>query len=91
MKKLLLSIGALVMGGVAITAYAFTGEKLTKQVKISINDARTAATKDHPGTIVNENLKKEKSGLAYICEIKTPAATQKVEVDAKTGKVSAMG
>ena len=68
---------------------AYTGEKLAKDAKISIAEARTIALKAHPGKITDEELEKEKggSGLRYSFDIKTATGVQEVGVDAKTGVV----
>ncbi len=67
----------------------FKGEKLAKNAKISMADARVIALKAHPGKIADEELEKEKggSGLRYSFDIKDAKGTQEVGVDAKTGKV----
>ena len=67
----------------------YAGEKLAKNAKISMADARTIALKAHPGKISDEELEKEKggSGLRYSFDIKNPKGTQEVGVDAKTGMI----
>ena len=73
----------------ACPALAYTGEKLAKDAKISIVEARAIALKAHPGKITGEELEKEKggSGLRYSFDIKTAAGVQEVGVDAKNGAV----
>ena len=73
----------------ACPALAYTGEKLAKDAKISIAEARAIALKAHPGKITDEELEKEKggSGLRYSFDIKTATGVQEVGVDAKTGAV----
>ena len=70
-------------------AFAFTGEKLAKGAKVSIDDARAIALKARPGTITDEELEKEKggSGLRYSFDIKSGGVVHEVGVDAQTGKV----
>jgi uncharacterized membrane protein YkoI len=70
-------------------AMAYTGEKLAKDAKVSVEQARAIALKAHPGKITDEELEKEKggSGLRYSFDIKTTAGVQEVGVDAKTGAV----
>lgn len=70
-------------------AMAYTGQKMAKDAKISISEARALALKAHPGKITDEELEKEKggSGLRYSFDIKHGALTQEVGVDANTGKV----
>lgn len=73
----------------ACPALAYTGEKLAKDAKIGIAEARAIALKAHPGKITDEELEKEKggSGLRYSFDIKTATGVQEVGVDAKTGAV----
>jgi len=73
----------------ACPAMAYTGEKLAKDAKVSVEQARAIALKAHPGKITDEELEKEKggSGLRYSFDIKTTAGVQEVGVDAKTGAV----
>lgn len=70
-------------------AFAYTGENLAPQAKITIAQARQIALKAHPGTITDEELEHEHggSGLRYSFDIKKASATQEVGVDAITGKV----
>ena len=74
---------------VAGPASAFTGEKLAKDAKIGIAEARAIALKAHPGKITDEELEREGggSGLRYSFDIKDGGATQEVGVDAVTGHV----
>ncbi len=84
-------------GGIAMTlaflavlpAIAYTGQKLAKEAKISMSQARSIALKAHPGKITDEELERERdgSGLRYSFDIKSGGITQEVGVDAKTGKV----
>lgn len=71
------------------SANAFTGEKMAKEAKITIVQARAIALQAHPGRIVDEELERERggSGLRYSFDIKDGGATQEVGVDAKTGRV----
>ncbi|HEY8009245.1 MAG TPA: PepSY domain-containing protein [Methylocella sp.] len=68
---------------------AYTGEKLAKDAKISIAEARSIALKAHPGKITDEELEREAggTGLRYSFDIKSGSSTQEVGVDAKTGDV----
>ena len=70
-------------------AFAYTGENLAPQAKITITRAREIALKAHPGTITDEELEHEHggSGLRYSFDIKNGSVTQEVGVDAVTGKV----
>jgi uncharacterized membrane protein YkoI len=73
----------------ACPALAYTGEKLAKDAKISIAEARAIALKAHPGKITDEELEREAggSGLRYSFDIKSGSSTQEVGVDARTGEV----
>lgn len=68
---------------------AYTGEKLAKEAKISIAEARAIALKAHPGKITDEELEREAggTGLRYSFDIKSGSSTQEVGVDARTGRV----
>ena len=71
----------------ACPALAYTGEKLAKEAKISITEARAIALKAHPGKITDEELEREAggTGLRYSFDIKSGGSTQEVGVDATTG------
>jgi uncharacterized membrane protein YkoI len=84
--------GALVTGAVAPTlsrAWAFTGEELAAQAKISLAEARAIALKVFAGEIASEELEKEKggSGLRYSFDIKNGSVVHEVGVDARTGRI----
>jgi uncharacterized membrane protein YkoI len=68
---------------------AYTGEKLEKGAKITIEQARAIAMQTRAGTITDEELEREKggSGLRYSFDIKSGGAVYEVGVDAQTGKV----
>lgn len=87
---LLLVIGTLVGVGIAWQANAFTGERYSKQAKISLEQARMIARKELPGgKIISEELEKEHggSGLRYSFDVKQNGKVHEIGVDAKTGKV----
>jgi uncharacterized membrane protein YkoI len=69
--------------------YAYVGEELEKNAKVSLLEARKIALKAHPGKIVDEELEKESggSGLRYSFDIKQGVKTYELGVDAMTGKV----
>jgi uncharacterized membrane protein YkoI len=83
-----LAIAAL-MGTTSTGAFAYAGEALSANAKITIQDARSIALKARPGTITDEELEKEKggSGLRYSFDIMSGKITYEVGVDAVTGKV----
>jgi uncharacterized membrane protein YkoI len=68
---------------------AYTGEKLAKGAKVSIEQARAIAQQARPGAITDEELEREKggSGLRYSFDIKSTGAVYEVGVDTQTGKV----
>lgn len=70
-------------------AGAFTGQKYSKEAKISLAEAKRIALKVYPGKIVSEELEREKggSGLRYSFDITNHGKTHEVGVDAVTGKV----
>jgi uncharacterized membrane protein YkoI len=70
-------------------AMAYTGEKLAKEAKVSIVQARAIALQAHPGKITDEELEREAggTGLRYSFDIKSGRFTQEVGVDAMTGRV----
>jgi uncharacterized membrane protein YkoI len=73
----------------ATSAFAYTGEELAPQAKVSIDKARAIALKARRGTITDQELEKEGggSGLRYSFDVKQGKTTYEVGVDAKTGKV----
>ena len=73
----------------ATTAFAYTGQELAKNAKVSMEQARATALKAHPGKITDEELEQEKggTGLRYSFDIRHGKVTQEVGVDANTGKV----
>jgi uncharacterized membrane protein YkoI len=68
---------------------AYTGEKLAKGAKVSIEQARAIAQQARPGAITDEELEREGggTGLRYSFDIKSGGAVYEVGVDAQTGKV----
>ncbi len=62
--------------------------KLSKDAKITMEQARTIALKRVAGTITEEDLEKERGRLQYSFDIKDAnGKVFDVEIDAKTGKV----
>ena len=89
MKDLIILVGMLVIATSTLSAQVFTGQKYSKDAKLTIPEARAIALKAHPGKITDEELELEKggSGLRYSFDIKSGKVTHEVGVDAKTGKV----
>ena len=71
------------------SAFAYTGEELAPQAKVSIDKARAIALKARHGVITDQELEKEGggSGLRYSFDVKQGKTTYEVGVDAKTGKI----
>lgn len=75
----------------ALPAFAYSGEALAKDAKISFVQAQKLALQAQPGNITDTELEQEPggSGLRYSFDIK-PAAdgtTHEVGIDAQTGAV----
>lgn len=89
MKNLIILVGVLVFAASTFSANAYTGQKLSKDAKLTMPEARVIALKAHHGKITDEELELEKggSGLRYSFDIKNGKATYEVGVDAKSGKV----
>ncbi len=70
-------------------AFAYSGEKLSKDAKITIEQASDIALKARPGKITDKELERENggSGLRYSFDINSKGVVYEVGVDAKTGKV----
>ena len=73
----------------SLPAFAYTGEAMAEEAKITLHDATTIALKARPGTITDKELEKESggSGLRYSFDVKSGGTTYEVGVDANTGKV----
>ncbi len=84
----MLLLGLFLMASAA-NAFAYTGQKLAGEAKISLEQARVIALKAHPGKITDEELEQEEggSGLRYSFDIRHGKVTQEVGVDAKTGNL----
>ena len=86
--KSLLLLAALA-SGVAGGAMAYTGEKLAKTAKITMEQATDVALKARPGKITDKELEREKggSGLRYSFDVLSKGITYEVGVDAQTEAV----
>lgn len=87
--KNVLSIAVVAILAASATAFAYTGEELAKDAKVSMADASATALKARPGTITDRELEREKggSGLRYSFDITAKKVKYEVGVDAMTGKV----
>ena len=80
-------IAAALLGSMA-PAFALEGEALAKEATLTLDQARAAALKAQPGSILDQELEHRKggSGLRYSFDIKVGSATHEVGIDAKTGE-----
>jgi uncharacterized membrane protein YkoI len=82
--------GVIIATGLAASVtYAYKGEKLARQARITLEEARQIALKAFAGEITDEELERERggSGLRYSFDIKNGSVTHEVGVDAETGQV----
>jgi uncharacterized membrane protein YkoI len=86
-KNYVMTLFVLFLMAAATNAFAYTGQKLAGEAKISLEQARIIALKAHPGKVTSEELEQEKggSGLRYSFDIRRGKGTQEVGVDAQTG------
>ncbi|PKY11316.1 peptidase M4 [Acidithiobacillus marinus] len=82
-----------ILGGVlflsAFGAYAFAGQQMAGEAKISIEQARSTVLRVYPGKITDQELEKEKggSGLRYSFVIRNGHVSHEVGIDALTGAI----
>ena len=82
-KSRYMALLGLVLTVATVNAFAYTGQQLAGQAKVSMEKARMIALKAHPGKITDEELEHEKggSGLRYSFDIQDGKGTQEVGVD----------
>lgn len=88
MKKLLVVAISILLSQSA--AYADGDNKVEKKAKINREEAKAIALKEVPGTIIDIDIEKRKSGLFWEVDIKPTdgkVAKKEVKIDANTGKV----
>ena len=70
-------------------AMAYTGQNLSKNAKLSMEQATRIALKARPGKITDRELEEENggSGLRYSFDVSSKGAAYEVGVDAQTGAV----
>ncbi len=95
--KSALFAGLIAIAAISATAIAapkppaghYTGDKLARKAKVTVEQAEAVALKARPGEVTDKELEKEKggSGLRYSFDIKADGVTYEVGVDAKTGEV----
>jgi len=78
-----------ILPGLVAGAAAYTGEKLAKSAKVTMEQATDIALKARPGEVTDKELEREGggSGLRYSFDIKSKGITYEVGVDANTGSV----
>ncbi len=69
------------------SAFALEGGALATEATLTLDQAKAAALKAQPGTILDQELEHRKggSGLRYSFDIKVGGVTHEVGIDAKTG------
>jgi uncharacterized membrane protein YkoI len=88
-KPQILAITAMVtLGTLATPTFALEGGKLVSEATLTLDQARSAALKAQPGSILDHELERRKggSGLRYSFDIKVGGTTHEVGIDAKTGE-----
>lgn len=88
MKRLLLTAAALLI--TVNAAYADGENKVSKSVKIKKPEAESIALKKVPGTIIDSDIEKRKTGIFWDIKIKPSEGTvakKKVRVDANSGVI----
>ncbi len=88
-KTLLAAIAAVPLLGIPLARDQAPAQS---QVKVSISDARTAALRQVPGTVVEEQLERENGVDIYSFEVRPNnlAGTVEVNVDANSGAIVAV-
>lgn len=88
-KSISFAVAGGLMAGAPMAAFAYTGQNLAPQAKITIEQARAIALKAAPGRITDQELEREGggSGLRYSFDVKQGKTTYEVGVDANTGAV----
>ncbi len=88
-SKICSSMLGLVLIASASLALAYDGSQYAKEATLTIDQARSAAQKVFPGTIVEEGLEHKLggSGLRYSFDIRANHITHEVAIDAKNGNV----
>ena len=87
MSRPIFSLAALLVLAAPATALALEGGALATEATLTLDQARAAALKSQPGTILDQELEHRKggSGLRYSFDIKAGGVTHEVGIDAKTG------
>lgn len=88
-KNLIVLVGAAVMSLGAGAVFAYPGSNLAKGAKVTMEQARTQALQEAPGSIKSAELEKEHggSGLRFSFDIQTKHGLREIGIDAVTGMV----
>ena len=80
---------AIIAPALAGGALAYTGEKLVKTAKVTMEQATDIALKARLGKITDKELEREKggTGLRYSFDVRKKGVTYEVGIDAQTGAV----
>ncbi len=83
----LCAVTAALLAASAGNALALEGGALATEATLTLEQARAAALRSQPGTILDQELEHRKggSGLRYSFDIKVGGVTHEVGIDAKTG------
>jgi uncharacterized membrane protein YkoI len=86
--RILAAVGASLLM-ISSATMAYTGQELSKDAKITMEEASAIALKARPGKITDRELEQEKggSGLRYSFDVKSRGTTYEVGVDAVSGKI----
>jgi uncharacterized membrane protein YkoI len=87
MKTKTIAAVALLLLASGRAAFAYKGEDLAKDAKITMGQAREIALKARSGQVTDVELEREHGGLRYSFDIKAGSKTYEVGVDAMTGKL----
>lgn len=85
----LLAVALCALASTAVSAKTLDGHQYLKDAKIDLQTARATALKAYPGSIVSEELEKERggSGLRYSFDVRHGNTTHEVGIDARSGAV----
>lgn len=93
-RKSTVCLAAAAMIGAAVSvpaafAHPLAGHQYLKEAHVTLQTARATALGTYPGTIVSEELEKERggSGLRYSFDVRHGSAVHEIGVDARTGAV----
>lgn len=79
--------GAVVIGGIAMTANAEKSDVGTSEGRLTIEEAKVKAVEAVGGEVTEIEFERKKSGDKYEVEVKSDGIEYDLDIDAKTGKV----